>query len=319
MKKNVRVIENKATISKYLFEFRNLVSIEQMDMLLDHHYSLNSLKAMTKDWNLFVEFCKSKSVLVIPASSAAVRLFLEKEANQRKYATIRRYALTIGLIHRVISQQDVIQTPIIQTTLANIRTTKYGDAKQTEAFEITHLNRLNALLPKQPSLIELRNIAIYNIMFECALKRSELKHLKHADIEIQDERYYVFIGGDRYALSSQCSEYLRMWLLHQNGLSEYLFNAVDKHGYISDQPLDDSSIFRILKGASEKLNLDVAFSGQSLRVGAVKAMADDGLNAREIQIFGRWLSPVMPYQYIANKAQAEAGKLQFIRLRHFKY
>lgn len=319
MKKNVRVIENNEMIAKYLSEFRNLVSIEQVDILLDHQYSLNSLKAITKDWNLFVEFCQTKSVSVLPASTTAVRLFLEKEAMQRKYATIRRYALTIGLIHRVTSQVDITQAPNVQTTLASIRTHKQGDTKQTAAFELCHLNQINAQFPTQPTLIEQRNIAIYNVMFECALKRSELKQLKHSDIQLINQQYTIFVGNNRYVLSSMCGQFLQAWLLHKTGGSIYLFNAIDKHGYISDAPLDDSSIFRILKHASDKLNLEVDFSGQSLRVGAVKSLARDGLNAREIQLFGRWLSPVMPYQYIADKAKSDAEKLKFIRFRRYQH
>ena len=79
------------------------------------------------------------------------------------------------------------------------------------------------------------------------------------------------------------------------------------------QPLDDSSIYRILRRASDILGLadNHHFSGNSIRVGAAQELSKQGLKVREIQDFGRWLSPAMPAQYVGYTGTAESEKMKF--------
>ncbi|GAM58415.1 integrase-like protein [Vibrio ishigakensis] len=53
-----------------------------------------------------MEFCQLKKVSALPASTTAVRLFLEKQTQTRKYSTIKRMAITIGLVHRFHEYPD---------------------------------------------------------------------------------------------------------------------------------------------------------------------------------------------------------------------
>ena len=107
---------------------------------------------------------------------------------------------------------------------------------------------------------------------------------------------------------------LERWLSF-TGLEEELpvFRAIDKHENIGLQPLDDSSIYRILRSASDLLQLaeNHHFSGNSIRVGAAQELSKQGLKVREIQDFGRWLSPAMPAQYVGYTGTAESEKMKF--------
>jgi len=60
---------------------------------------------------------------------------------------------------------------------------------------------------------------------------------------------------------------------------------------------------------------ELKFSGQSARVGAVQELSEQGYKIKEIQEFGRWLSPAMPYQYVGNKGTAEQEKLKFFSFK----
>jgi hypothetical protein len=79
--------------------------------------------------------------------------------------------------------------------------------------------------------------------------------------------------------------------------------------------MDDSSIYRVLRNASELLSLSINFSGQSTRVGAAQHLSKAGANIKEIQDFGRWLSPAMPYQYIGSTQLAEDEQQTFVLIR----
>ena len=189
MKKNIRAITDLATRNRFIRQFTQCVTIDTMNSLTDSQYSNNSLLALTKDWNLFSEYCQKKSVNALPASTAAVRLFLERESRQRKYSTLKRYVVTISLVHRVLEMSDPTAHSSVQQSLAALRIEKSGDAHPTVPFERKHLEALTQKLDNKPSLKVVRDLAIYHLMFECMLKRSELKKMSPADIEKNSEGF----------------------------------------------------------------------------------------------------------------------------------
>ncbi|MCG9677227.1 tyrosine-type recombinase/integrase [Vibrio sp. Isolate24] len=315
MKKNIRVITDLDTRNRFIQLFTQSVSIDMMNSLTDGQYAHNSLLALTKDWNLFSDYCKRKSVNTLPASTAAVRLFLERESAQRKYSTLRRYIVTISLIHKTLAMSDPTSHSNVQQSLSQLRIEKSGDASPAIPFERQHLEQLTEKLDKKPSIKVVRDLAIYHLMFECMLKRSELKQLTRNNIKLGTNDCLVFIGDSTYTLTDNAYKYLSKWLKTLPIQNTFLFSAIDKHGNISTDQLNDSSIYRILRSASDKLKLNVKFSGQSLRVGAVKEMSRKGIKTVDIQHYGRWLSPAMPYQYLGNKVTAEAEMMIFKRFK----
>lgn len=311
MRKTVRVITDEALKKNLVLKFSSCVSLDDVDELTEGNYARNSLLAMRKDWNLFVAFCENKHVCPLPASATAVRLFLEKESTHRKLATIKRYSVTISLIHRILADSDPTSSVAVRTVLSQLRINKKQDAKSTTPFTRWHLDDLAEKLAHSTQLSHIRNLAIYFVMFECMLKRSELKKLNFQDLDCAEENIGVILGQNRYPLSSQATQYMNKWLTYRGLHQGALFSAIDKHGNLNSSSLDDSSIYRILRAASDKLGLDLQFSGQSLRVGAVAEMADQGIKVKEIQHFGRWQSAAMPYQYLGNRTQAAAERLAF--------
>tara|TARA_Y100001960_G_scaffold321606_1_gene396661 strand:- start:465 stop:1424 length:960 start_codon:yes stop_codon:yes gene_type:complete len=312
MKKNIRIIECEAEKKQLISKFANLVSKELVNELTAFSYANNSLLAMTKDWNLFVEFCNSKHVSPLPASSTALRLFIERESKLRKYSTIKRYVVTIGLFHRVLGLSDPSATSNVKLALGKTRLDKKGDAKSTVPFEIHHLNQLDEIFADSPHPRDIRNLAIYHVMFCSLAKRSELKNLQISDlVSSVDGKYSIRIGANTYPIDEFGSMSIERWAALRNANSNWLFTAIDKHGNVADQRLDDSSIFRIVRSASEKLGLTSQFSGQSLRVGAAKELAKQGIKVKDIQQIGRWMSAAMPYYYLGNKPLADTERMVF--------
>ncbi|EKO3536397.1 tyrosine-type recombinase/integrase [Vibrio fluvialis] len=319
MKKNLTVVTDQSILKQMLIDFGRLVTLEQFNQLTQHQYSRNSLLAFTKDWNLFLEFCQLRSVNAIPASTTAVRQFIEFEARSRKFSTLKRYAVTISLVHTLLGQRDPTTNSQVRTSLQRLRLDKHGDATQAQSFNQNHLNLLFEKLKDRQAIKTVRDLAIYHVMFECALKRSELKSLLTSQlVKLNNEQpnLSLLVAGYTYSLSEQASQCLLKWLTHIDDTNDALFRAIDRHGNVSTSPLDDSSIFRILRNAGRYLGDEqLRFSGQSTRIGAAKELAKQGYKAKEIQEFGRWLSPAMPYQYIGDKNTAEREKLKFVKFK----
>lgn len=312
MKKNIRLIDCETEKKQLIDQFINPVDIELVDYLTDRKYARNSLLAMTKDWNLFVQFCQLKHVTALPASATALRLFIERESKQRKYATIKRYVITIGLFHRILRLPDPSATTAVKVAVSKLRLDKHGDAKPTQAFEEQHLHELSERLSHSDHPRDIRNLALYFVMFHCLAKRGELRDMTVDQVvETSAGNLSVIIKENRYQLEGLGSELLRKWLSIRSSSSRWLFSSIDKHGNIGSDKLNDSSIYRIVRGASELLGLSVQFSGQSLRVGAAKQLAKEGMKVKDIQRVGRWMSAAMPYHYLGNRSLADAERMVF--------
>ncbi|GAL32433.1 integrase-like protein [Vibrio maritimus] len=192
-----------------------------------------------------------------------------------------------------------------------LKIASYTKVKQTTPFTADHLAELHKRLSSSDEKKDCRDLAIYFLLYECALKRRDLKSLAAEDITENESGYTVTIDDRQYALSKHGGESVQRWLDYVP--YSVLFRAIDRHGNISDSPLDDSSIHRVLKRASQLLALDdtLSFSSQSGRVGAVQELSREGLKIREIQEFGRWASPAMPLQYSGKTSLSEEQKSLF--------
>lgn len=293
------------------------VTLEQLKLITQNQYSHNSLLAMRKDWLIFTDYVKSKQRRALPASSGTVKEFISSMTSKRKYSTLKRYAITISNIHRILSYDDPTTAPEIVYLLNQIRLNKNGDERQTTAFSYEHLQSIRNILLNETDPVSSRDLAIYSIMFECALKRSDLRDLTFQQLlpqKRENKSYFVISISDyQYELSQETSCALEAWISILGHAEGPVFRSIDRHQNISSNAMNDSSIYRILKKASTLLELPehLSFSGQSARVGAVTELYKQGLNIRDIQEFGRWNSPVMPNQYLGNLNLAEQGKLIF--------
>lgn len=316
LKKNSPEFTDPLQVRRNRVILRNPLTVEDFQDITQNGYAKRSCIAMVKDWNLFLEFCQLKQVSPLPASTTAIRLFLEKEARSRKFSTLRRYSITISTLHKLSGYSDPTRTQPIRQLLMQLRIDKHGDGKQAETFTATHLHHLHQTLIRSDVIKDIRDLAIYHVMFECALKRGELKQLDITQCVYEDNRLMIILGETHYQLSEQGQIALQRWQ-QQVGLDTGpLFRGINRHGHISSAPLDDSSIYRVLRHAGERLGQPgLKFSGQSTRIGAVKELSKQGYKPREIQAFGRWLSAAMPYQYLGQTHTAEQEKLKFLSFK----
>ena len=198
MRKNIPLMSDPAQLKESIKLFSKPIGYQDFVELTHSLYSHNSLLSMVNDWNRFVEFCITRHVNPLPASVTAIRLFLEHEGKQRKYASIRRYSLTIGLIHRLHSLPEPTNHRQIHFTLSALRNMKKGDAAQATPFTEKHLNELFKFLGESDSIKDLRDLLIYSLMFECFLKRGQLRDLTCHQLDLSNSECAELMIGENY-------------------------------------------------------------------------------------------------------------------------
>ncbi|MDD9157833.1 tyrosine-type recombinase/integrase [Aliivibrio sp. S4TY2] len=288
------------------------IDIDTFASCLKKKYSRNSLISFKNDWNNFVVFCQLHHVMALPASTTAIRIFIEKQAKEKKLASIKRSLISISHVHNAFELKDPTQTAQVKAAVGKIRLDKRDDSKQTEGITLSMLAELERQLSSSVELKDIRDLVIWHLMFELLLKRGELRDLTLDDVCFDEFGNCVIqLKQNYYPLSQETTLLLNNWLSASHLTEGYLFRGLDRHQNLSSSHLNDSSIYRIFRRANELLNLEVNFSGLSARVGATKELSKCGYTVHEIQELGRWVSPAMPNQYIGNIERSERQKDKF--------
>jgi integrase len=321
MAKDIPSIKDPALQERSIRQFTHIMDgIELWQHLTHKQYANNTLVAFKNDWNRFLEFCIEINVCPLPTTPSTVRRYIQKMQLTRKLATLKRYIVTIGLMHRTHALLDPCLHSEIKVIMRQMRMDKHQDQQQAQGFHENHLIQLHSLLNDSEKIKDQRDLAIWSLMFEAMLKRSELAALTTDDIQIQDNHWYLTVKDDAILLSEFGQRSLQSWLICGQIDTGYLFRRIDKHSNIGEQPMDHSSIYRVFRRASELLNrpIDKIFSGQSPRVGAAKDLAKSGASVHEIQHQGRWKSPAMPAQYMGFNALSEQEMNKFKKFKHWE-
>ncbi|MBE1273427.1 tyrosine-type recombinase/integrase [Enterovibrio baiacu] len=302
--KKIQALTEPDDIKASMTTFRKSdVSLDTWKAIANGAYSHNSLLSFQNDWETFLGFCREHNVSPLPAAVTAVRRFIERAAKTRKAASIKRYIITISMIHRVHACPDPTKHREVRFTLNKLYREKADDAGQATAFHLEHLNALHEKLSDSDRLKDIRDLLIWTLCFEGMLKRSELSALSYDAPQKTDSGFVLNVGEHVIALSEQAGDLIERWLLTSGIVDGPLLRGINKHEQLGETPMDHSSIYRVFRRAASELGEEntFTFSGQSPRVGASQDLSQAGLSIKEIQQQGRWKSPAMPAQYVGNK------------------
>jgi integrase len=313
MRKKIVPITDLDLKNQLILKFSTAIELSDFHQLTTTQYSHNSALSMVNDWNDFIAFCISKRVAALPTSSTALRLYIERQTQSKRYSTIKRNVISISLVHRFLGFSDPSRHQQVQLLMRSMRLSKESRPHSATALTHAHINQLEATWNLE-QLKALRDVAIIRTMFECALKRGQLCALTVGDVKNNGQdtlSYSVTIDGEVYLLSESTSTIIHRWFELSGVVEGPVFRSVDRHGNIGIEPLDVSSVYRVFRLASQSLGLQIHLSGQSPRAGAAKELSAQGKSLKEIQQFGRWLSPAMPAHYIGNQHIADNARLTF--------
>ena len=249
--------------------------------------SVNTLRAYESDWQQFEAWCDERGLEQLPAQPEAVATYLGSLAKAgRADSTITRHLAAIGWRHR----QDGQATPamrdahmLITDTLAGIRREQRArPSARKAAITAANLARMIAAAEGEGTR-SIRDRAILALGFAAALRRSELAGLQLADLELVPEGVKLTI---RHSKTDQEGEgqviavpsgkvltpvaRLNAWVVVRGGAAGPLFLQISPQGVLTDLPMSDRSIARLVQKYAGRVGLDAeAVGGHSLRAGFV--------------------------------------------------
>ncbi|MGR5448662.1 tyrosine-type recombinase/integrase [Vibrio sp. PNB22_3_1] len=284
-------------IANYQEKLLSDVQLELFRTLMKNKYANSSLTAMTSDWNQFATFCERHGLIALPTPESSVMAFIEQNQSKKKYNSIRRMVINITNINSALYSKPIFQSGKIKHKLNELSLKDANKPEETSAITLSQLNLMSNEITDQSKAKDIRDVLVVNLMYDTAMRRSELISLNKEDITYFDR---LSIGTQTYDLRPVTTRLLLLWLDIINNLSgKALIRSIDRHNNISETPVNDSTIYRIFREKARSLGLDPSarYCPQSVRVGSIRERSETGMKLQELKEFGRYRTKFMPIQY----------------------
>ncbi|WP_162674454.1 hypothetical protein [Vibrio variabilis] len=177
MKKDIPKIAEPDEANRFKGLLRSSIGSQEFADMTANCYSRSTNLAMSKDWRTFNEFCQRHRHPSLPATEATLLEFIEHTRQTKKFSSVRRYLVTISLVHYLFDYKDPTRSRQVGLVMNQLKIASYTKVKQTTPFTSEHLAELHKLLSSSDEKKDCRDLAIYFLLYECALKRRDLKSL----------------------------------------------------------------------------------------------------------------------------------------------
>ena len=211
---------------------------------------------------------------------------------------MRRYAVSIGKIHRLLNFDDPTNCEVVRLSVR--RAHRAAVAPQRQSLGLTRDDVNEIALLRGRSLRHLRDAAMISVGFDGLMRRSEIVALRVSDVEwISGEAARVIVRrgktdqlvrGRVVWLTSMSAQVLSEWM-ETRGVGRFLFGPA-YGGAVIERSLNPVSVQRAIKRCLEEIGHDEChfYTGHALRVGAAQELLKLGRDTAGIMRAGGWKS-----------------------------
>ncbi|QJR82623.1 tyrosine-type recombinase/integrase [Alteromonas pelagimontana] len=317
----------------------------------------NTQRAYVSDFNEFAIFCEQENLPgfneVMDNNLHCIKRYVEVLCQSPlAYRTIKRRLsalskfLGIAQLPNPITQ-SVYLKDFVRLSLAENE--KYQlSSRQAVPLTLDLLEQINeSVIPD--SLLEMRDLALINLMFDALMRADEVVRVRLDHINRRDNAVLVLTsksdqsgkGSYRYISNSTLAmidEYVEESNFDAaNSVprnpedprrinSGILFRRLSNRGHAllpydesatgkSSAVLEYSSVYRIWKRIALSANIKENITPHSGRVGGAVSLAESGATLPEMQLAGGWRSPEMPGHYGQQAAVGKGGMARLAKKR----
>ncbi|MBF9020213.1 tyrosine-type recombinase/integrase [Rhodobacterales bacterium HKCCA1058] len=247
----------------------------------------------------------------LPCGADVVASFLDNQSKTKAAATVRRYAVSVGKIHRLLNYDDPTKVEIVRLAIRRAQRSAVSPQRQSLGLTRDTVNTIVAM--RHRSLLHMRDAAMISVGFDGLMRRSEIVALRVSDVELSNgdtARLIVRRGktdqiaqGRVVCLTITSSRVLGEWMAHHDS-EQFLFGPV--YGdVVIDRSLNPICVQRAIKRYLREIGCDEchSFTGHALRVGAAQELLRMGRDTAGIMRAGGWKSVSTLARYL-EKAEA---------------
>lgn len=271
--------------------------------------SPNSIYSYTYDLKKFSEFLSRDNKDILSATQEDIVKFLKFEKNKKHNSsrTLARSLAAIRQFYNFISDTVAemenptikIETPMVKKTLPDFLT-------------ISEIHELFKSISEN-DVFELRDKAIFELLYSCGLRISEAVELKLSGVDFENRFIQVCGKGDKERMVPMGDEALRlMKLYYANSRPVIIGGRNSEYAFISKKAskLNRKSVWRLLKGYVERTGIQKNITPHTLRHSFATHMLENGADLRSVQeLLGHVdISTTQIYTHLAQKKLQEIHK-----------
>lgn len=292
-----------------IVNFENSIEQRTQNKYIHESISLNTRLAYQAD---ILHYQKWGGTL--PSNTETVIAYLTHFADSLSPSTIRRRLKTIKTWHQFQQLPDPTDSIAIERIMRGIRRVHGRSPKKSPPLTMDHLETILDRLKGNPSFKHIRNLALIQIGFFGAFRRSELVNIQYEHLRFSSEGVEIFIPyskadqlnrgntcGIPYGNKKICPVLSLTRWLEASGIKDgAVFRRVAQNNRVYSHAICDMSVNKILKEVAAECNIPDAalFSGHSFRRGYATSASRKGANITSIMKQGRWKSHGVVLGYI---------------------
>ena len=264
----------------------------------------------------FFRYCQSNSIdLVLPLPSLQIAQYLETLKKSSTKSSIVNALTSLKWLYYFIPGLNSVNNPLNDTMLSKIvessnrNNAKMKIRKKPLSSEI--IQGILKQLPKEPTLVQLRNCLIPVLAYALLLRHDETSHLNCSHLTVLDEGIkffipssktdtyregkFVFLAKENRSLYDLLLRYFSVSNI-SIGQNHFLFGPVaydksTKKFYIKNEKLSYDVFNKIVKEAVAQLGLNPSeFGTHSARSGGASDLAPF-ISQYHLMLSGRWSDP----------------------------
>ena len=274
-------------------------------LLIDKHYSHNTIESYRRDLNKFKDF--SKNLKLIDIDKDIIKKYLKYlNENKIKERSIARNISALKSFYKFL----IINKVVKQNPIESISSPKLGK-KLPNTLSEEEINQL--LNIKLIDIYSYRNKAMLELMYATGLRVSELVNLKVYDINLEEAIVKTMGKGSKeriIPIGDYALEALKIYIndyrssLFKRKINDYLF--LNNHG----KPMTRQGFFKIIKKLAIEQCIKKDFSPHTLRHSFATHLLSHGADLRIIQeLLGHSdVSTTQIYTHMSNEQLEETFK-----------
>ena len=260
---------------------------------------------------------------LLPTSADVIIQYLHDHAESLNTRTLERRLTAIRNWHRYQGFPDPTATPLVQKTLTGIKNIHGTPKNKAPAMQLSQLKKIVSKLRRSGYLIDWRNIALLQIGFFGAFRRSELVSIEYKHIAFVPEGVEILVPRSKtdqtgkgqvcaipHGDSTLCPvSALKTWLELSNITSGPIFRGITKADNLTEKAITGNHLNQIIKSLAIACKLPNAnnFSSHSLRRGFATEASKRGASFSAIMKQGRWKHEGTVLGYIEEGTRFEAN------------
>lgn len=283
--------------------------IDEIKQLMRNSISINTQKSYKRDIEHFRD-----SGFAIPATEQMIIDYVHMHSKSYKPDTLARRLKALKFYHVISGYGDPTDHEGIKLLMKGIQRTYSTPPKKARPFSLEDIIDISNLLINSERRIDIRNLALIQIGFFGAFRRSELVNIKLEDLNFTKDGVSILIPRsktDQTAEGQVCGipfgnenicpvTSLCNWLKEGEITSGYIFRSINKSNKVGLSAIPAKMVCNIAKESARIIKLDnwEGYSAHSLRRGFATSASRNGSSIQSIMRQGRWIATKTVYEYI---------------------